>query len=165
MRPDHAARLGIRRISDLVRHVDVIRTGFGHEFLEREDGFRGFTDAYGLQFAMPPAGMELGLIYQALMEQEVDLVAGSATDALIEKFELTVLEDDRHYFPPYDAAPVYRPEAVEEHPALGEVLRQIADQIDEKAIRRLNLAVDVERRPEREVARAFLVERGWISPV
>ena len=106
----------------------------------------------------------MGLIYQALMEQEVKSVAGSATDALIEKFELTVLDDDRHYFPPYDAAPVYRPEAVEEHPA-GEVLQQIANQIDEKAIRRLNLAVDVERRPEREVARAFLVERGWISPV
>jgi glycine betaine/choline ABC-type transport system substrate-binding protein len=164
MRPDHASRLGLRRISDLARHVDVIRTGFGHEFLERKDGFRGFTEAYGLEFAIPPAGMELGLIYQALMEKEVDLVAGSATDALIEKFELTVLEDDLPYFPPYDAAPVYRPAAVERYPALGEVLRQIADQIDERAIRRLNLAVDVERRPEREVARAFLVEKGWISP-
>jgi glycine betaine/choline ABC-type transport system substrate-binding protein len=164
MRPDHAAKLGVRRISDLVDYVDVIRTGFGHEFLEREDGFRGFTGAYELQFVIPPAGMELGLIYQALMEQEVDLVAGSATDALIEKFDLAVLEDDRPYFPPYDAAPVYRPAAVEEHPALGEVLRQIGDQIDEKTIRGLNLAVDVERRPEREVARAFLVEMGWISP-
>ena len=100
----------------------------------------------------------------SLMEKEVDLVAGSATDALIERFELTVLEDDRLYFPPYDAAPVYRPATVERYPALGEVLQQIADQIDERAIRRLNLAVDIERRSEREVVRAFLVEKGWISP-
>jgi glycine betaine/choline ABC-type transport system substrate-binding protein len=164
MRGDHASNLGISRISDLAAHVDSIRTGFGHEFLEREDGFRGFTRAYGLDFALPPSGMELGLIYQALEEEEVDLVAGSATDALIEKLGLKVLEDDRGYFPPYHAAPVYRPEAAEAYPALLAVLETIGGQIDEATIRRANLAVDGERRSERQVALELLIEKGWLAP-
>jgi glycine betaine/choline ABC-type transport system substrate-binding protein len=164
MRSAHAAELGIRRISDLAHHLDTIRTGFGHEFLEREDGYRGFTGAYGLEFATPPSGMELGLIYQALAEEQVDLVAGSSTDALIEKLGLTVLEDDRNFFPPYDAAPVYRPDSAERYPALAEVLDTMGGQIDEDIMRRLNLAVDVERRSERQVALEFLVEKGWINP-
>jgi glycine betaine/choline ABC-type transport system substrate-binding protein len=122
MRSDHAAELGIRLISDLEAHLDSIRTGFGHEFLEREDGYRGFAEAYELEFAIPPSGMELGLIYQALAEGEVDLVAGSSTDALIEKLELTVLENDQNFFPPYDAAPVYRPDTAAAYPALAEIV-------------------------------------------
>jgi glycine betaine/choline ABC-type transport system substrate-binding protein len=162
MRPNQAARLGIRGISDLAAHLGSIRTGFGHEFLEREDGFPGLTRAYGLEFAVPPSGMELGLIYQALIEEEVDLVAGSSTDALIEKFGLTVLEDDRDFFPPYFAAPVYRPETAERYPALLAVLQTVGGQIDEATMRRLNLAVDGERRSERQVALTFLIEKGWI---
>lgn len=164
MRSEHAARLGIRRISDLVAYERDIRTGFGHEFLERKDGYRGLTRAYGLEFTTSPAGMELGLIYQALMEGEVDLVAGSSTDALIEKFGLTVLEDDRSFFPPYFAAPVYRPETVRRYPALGEVSRMLGGQIDEASMRMLNHAVDVERQPARQVARDYLIKRGWIDP-
>jgi glycine betaine/choline ABC-type transport system substrate-binding protein len=163
MRSQHASGLGIQRISDLARHLDSIRTGFGHEFLEREDGYRGFTRAYGLDFSNPPRGMELGLIYQALEEEEVDLVAGSATDALIERLGLTVLIDDRGYFPPYFAAPVFRPDSVEAHPALGEVIQLLEGQIDETTIRKLNFEVDGERRSEREVAREFLLSRSWIT--
>jgi osmoprotectant transport system substrate-binding protein len=164
MRSGHAAELHIRRISDLAQHLDTIRTGFGHEFLEREDGYRGFANAYDLEFAAPPSGMELGLIYQALAEEEVDLVAGSSTDALIEKLGLTVLEDDRNFFPPYHAAPVYRPDTAEKYPVLAEILETMGGQIDEDIMRKLNLAVDVERRSERQVAREFLVEKGWINP-
>jgi glycine betaine/choline ABC-type transport system substrate-binding protein len=164
MRSDHAAKLGIRRISDLREHLDSIRTGFGHEFLEREDGYRGFTAAYDLEFVIPPSGMELGLIYQALAEEEVDLVAGSSTDALIEKLGLTVLEDDKSFFPPYDAAPVYRPDTAKVYPALTEILAKLGGQIDEDTMRKLNLAVDVERESERGVAAEFLVEKGWIHP-
>ena len=163
MRSDEAARLGIRAISDLADHQDEIRTGFGHEFLEREDGFPGLVQAYDLELAVPPGGMELGLIYQALMEDEVDLIAGSSTDALIEKFGLVVLEDDRSFFPPYYAAPVYRPEAAQNHPALRKVLEKLGGQIDEATIRKLNLAVDGERRSERQVVLGFLAEKGWIE--
>lgn len=163
MRSDEASRLGIRTISDLTDHQDKIRSGFGHEFLERKDGFPGLAQAYNLEFAVPPVGMELGLIYQALMEDEVDLIAGSSTDALIEKFGLVVLKDDRSFFPPYDAAPVYRPEAAENHPALREVIQKLAGQIDEATIRKLNWAVEGERRSERQVVIDFLAERGWIE--
>jgi glycine betaine/choline ABC-type transport system substrate-binding protein len=163
MRSNHAAELGIRRISDLARHLDSIRTGFGHEFLEREDGYHGFTSAYDLDFAIPPSGMELGLIYQALAEKEVDLVAGNSTDALIEKLGLTVLDDDRSFFPPYHAAPVYRPDAAENHPALEQILQIIGGQIDETSMRKLNLAVDGDRRSERSAALEFLIEKGWVG--
>jgi glycine betaine/choline ABC-type transport system substrate-binding protein len=163
MRRSHASELGIRRISDLSVHEKSIRAGFGHEFLERQDGYRGFTRAYGLDFAVPPSGMELGLIYQALEKEEVDLVAGSATDALIEKLGLTVLQDDQSYFPPYHAAPVYRPDAAEQYPALVRVLEMLGGRIDEASMRRLNLAVDGERRSERQVALEYLIEKGWLE--
>jgi glycine betaine/choline ABC-type transport system substrate-binding protein len=163
MRSDEALRLDIRTISDLTHHLGTIRAGFGHEFLERQDGFPGLAAAYGLDFAIQPGGMELGLIYQALMENEVDLIAGSSTDALIEKFGLVVLEDDRSFFPPYYAAPVYRPRAAEAYPALVDVMQKLGGQIDEACIRTLNLAVDGERRSERQVAYEFLIEKGWIE--
>ena len=99
MKSEEAERLGIRKISDLKAHERTLRAGVGHEFFEREDGFRGLTAAYDLKFENAPRGIELGLIYQALMEGEVDFVAGSATDGLIAKFGLAVLEDDRSYFP------------------------------------------------------------------
>ena len=163
MRSDHAARLQITRISDLAAHEDSIRTGFGHEFLEREDGYARLTEAYGLNFATPPRGMELGLIYEALAADQVDLIAGNSTDGLIEKLGLRVLEDDRRFFPPYDAAPVYRPETASRHPALAEVVELLGGAIDEPAMRALNRMVDVDRRPASEVAREFLLEHGWVA--
>ena len=163
MRSDHASRLRIRRISDLAAHVDSIRTGFGHEFLERRDGYVQLTEAYGLDFAIRPRGMELGLIYEALAQDMVDLIAGNSTDGLIEKLGLTVLEDDRGFFPPYYAAPVYRPETASAQPALAEVIELLGGAIDEPAMRTLNRMVDVERRPAFEVAREFLLSQGWVT--
>ncbi|HEY7821120.1 MAG TPA: glycine betaine ABC transporter substrate-binding protein [Vicinamibacteria bacterium] len=164
MKPAVAGRLGIRTISDLKAHEKTLRPGMGHEFLEREDGYRGFVEAYGLSFTEGPRGIELGLIYQALMEDEVDLVFGNGTDGLIEKFRLIVLEDDRSYFPPYDAAIVYRPDTLERVPALSEVLALLEGSLDEEAMRRLNRLVDDERRAAPEVVRSFIEERGWNRP-
>jgi glycine betaine/choline ABC-type transport system substrate-binding protein len=107
--------------------------------------------------------MELGLIYQALAEEKVDLIAGSSTDGLIEKLGLSVLEDDRGFFPPYYAAPVYRFETAKAYPAFEEVIRMLGGAIDETAMRALNRAVDNDRRPASEVAREFLIEKGWID--
>jgi glycine betaine/choline ABC-type transport system substrate-binding protein len=162
MKPDTAGRLGIRKISDLKAHEKTLRAGVGHEFFEREDGYRGLVAAYDLEFENPPRGIELGLIYQALMEAEVDFVVGSATDGLIDKFGLLVLEDDRSYFPPYDAAAVYRPSTAERVPALAEVLRLLEGALDEGGMRDLNRQVDDEGRAAAEVVRAFLLERGWV---
>lgn len=163
MRAEQAAELGIERFSDLADHLDTIRPGAGHEFLEREDGLPGLLTAYDLNFAYAPRGMELGLIYQALVEGEVDLVAGNSTDGLIEKFGLKVLEDDRRFFPPYDAAPVYRPDAIERHPGLASVLERLAGAIDEPTMRRLNRWVDNEGRSAAEVVSEFIEERGWVA--
>jgi glycine betaine/choline ABC-type transport system substrate-binding protein len=164
MKPELAERLGIRSISGLKAHEDDLRPGAGHEFLEREDGFRGLVAAYGLDFRRSIRGIELGLVYRALMGGEVDFVVGNSTDGLIEKFQLTVLEDDRRYFPPYDAAAVYRPDSVERVPALGDVLRLLEGGIDEVAMRRLNREVDEEGRSPGDVVSSFLAARGWDSP-
>jgi glycine betaine/choline ABC-type transport system substrate-binding protein len=163
MKPQVAERLGVHAISDLKAHEKTLRPGMGHEFLEREDGYRGFVQAYGLNFAERLRGIELGLIYQALMEDEVDLVFGNGTDGLIEKFRLTVLEDDRSYFPPYDAAVVYRPETRQRVPALSEVIALLEGGLDEEAMRRLNRLVDDERRAAPEVVRSFIEEKGWVA--
>ena len=125
-----------------------------------ELGIRTISD---LKLEKPPRGIELGLIYQALMEGEVDVVVGSATDGLIDKFGLTVLEDDRFYFPPYDAAAVYRPSTAEREPALAEVLELLEGNLDEAAMRGLNRQVDDEGRAAAEVVASFLRERGWLG--
>jgi osmoprotectant transport system substrate-binding protein len=161
MKPQTAERLSIRTISDLKPHEAELRMGVGHEFFEREDGLRGLVEAYDLKLENPPRGIELGLIYQALMEGEVDFVAGNATDGLIAKFGLTVLEDDRSYFPPYDAAAVYRPSSAERVPALAEVLRLLEGSLDEAAMRDLNRRVDDEGLAAAEVVASFLAEQGW----
>ena len=158
-----ASELGATKISDLAVHQSTLRPGAGHEFLEREDGLRGLTEAYQLEFSIAPRGMELGLIYQALVEGQVDFVAGNSTDGLIEKFNLVVLEDDRRFFPPYDAAAVYRPDAVERYPALADVLEILGGGLDEPSMRRLNRLVDEERRAVRDVVSELLTERGWSS--
>jgi glycine betaine/choline ABC-type transport system substrate-binding protein len=163
MTQEAADELGIRTISDLKPHQGTLRLGVGHEFFEREDGLRGLVAAYDLKLEKPPRGIELGLIYQALMEGEVDVVVGSATDGLIDKFGLTVLEDDRSYFPPYDAAAVYRPSTAERVPALAEVLGLLEGNLDEAAMRGLNRQVDDEGRATAEVVASFLKERGWLA--
>jgi glycine betaine/choline ABC-type transport system substrate-binding protein len=160
MKPETAERLGVRRISDLKAHPEL-RAGVGHEFFEREDGYRGLVAAYDLDLDEPPRGIELGLIYQALTEDQVDFVVGNATDGLIAKFGLTVLEDDRSFFPPYDAAAVYRPSTAERVPALAEVLHLLEGGLDEAAMRDLNRRVDDEGVPAAEVVSSFLAERGW----
>lgn len=162
MRPETAEKLGIRKISDLKAHEGELRPGFGHEFLEREDGFRGLVEAYDSDFRNRPRGIELGLIYQALMDGEVDFIAGNATDGLIDKFGLTVLEDDCSYFPPYDAAAVYRPSTAERVPAFAEVLELLEGNLAEADMRALNRRVDDEGREASEVVASFLVERGWV---
>jgi osmoprotectant transport system permease protein len=155
VRPDDADARGLRRISDLARTPDV-RIGLFGEFLEREDGFAGLVKSYGLRFTHPPREMDLGLLYEALQARQVDLVVGSATDGLIEARGLRVLEDDRGYFPPYDAVPVANAASLARHAGLREALESLAGRIDASAMRRMNHAVDGEHRAPRDVARAFV---------
>src|SRR5262249_60167432 len=112
--------------------------GFGYEFMERPDGFRGWSKTYGLKFAEPPRIMDLGLIYRALKEKQVDVVAGNSTDGAIGALDLAVLEDDRHYFPPYQAVPIVRREAPERHPELRAVLGQLGGRTPPGGMRGMN---------------------------
>ena len=156
MRGQDARRLGIRRISDLAAHADKLRPGFGYEFLERKDGFPGLARAYGLEFGRRPVQMDLGLLYPALESGKVDVIAGNSTDGLIAALDAVVLEDDRHYFPPYEAAFVVRGQVWRSHAAVREVLEKLSGRIDAPAMRRMNAALDRDKRRPEEVAREFL---------
>lgn len=152
---DAGAR-GLTRLSQLAAHAPGWRAAFGYEFLEREDGYRGLAAAYGLRFAAPPRVMDLTLIYRALADRQVDVIAGDATAGLIEALDLVALEDDRRYFPPYDAVPVVHAATLLRHPAVGAAIRRLGGCIDAAAMRRMNYAVDGRRRNPADVAREFL---------
>ena len=130
--------------------------GFGYEFLQRDDGYPGLAKVYGLRFATAPRAMDLSLIYRALADGQVDVIAGDATSALIEALDLAPLADSRQYFPPYDAVPVVRTASMLREPAIGRALGALAGRVSDRDMRRLNAAVDVERRNVRDVVRDFL---------
>ena len=156
MRPADAVAGGISRLSDLAPHAPKMRMGIGYEFLERADGYAGLVKTYGLRFAAPPVVMDLGLLYRALEAKQVDLVAGSNTDGMIAALGLKVLDDDRGYFPPYDAVPIVRPEALQRVDGLRPALEQLAGRIATREMRRMNYAVDGEKRDPADVVREFL---------
>jgi osmoprotectant transport system substrate-binding protein len=160
VRGEDARRLNLHTISQAVKYAPQWRAGFGYEFMERPDGYDGLVRAYGLRFATPPRIMDLGLLYRALKEKEVDIVAGSATDGLISALGFVALEDDRHYFPPYDAVPIVRKLVLQEHPEVKSALAALAGKITEEDMRRMNYAVDGEHRDAKQVVAEFLREKG-----
>ena len=160
IRGEDARRLNLQTISQAAKYAPQWRAGFGYEFMERPDGYEGLARAYGLRFAAPPRIMDLGLLYRALKEKEVDIVAGSATDGLITALGFVVLEDDRHYFPPYDAVPIVREQTLQEHPEVKTVLEALAGKITAEDMRRMNYAVDGEHRDAKPVVAEFLRAKG-----
>jgi len=159
MRGDDARAKGITRLSQLAAFAPKMRLGVGYEFLERADGFNGLAQTYALQFAAPPSVMDLGLLYRALEAKQVDIVAGSNTDGLIAALGLVVLEDDRHYFPPYDAVPIVRTQSLQEIAGLQSALMQLCGSITTEDMRRMNFAVDGSKQDAADVARKFLSSR------
>jgi len=159
-RPDTSQHLALRQLSDLAPHAGTLRIGLFGEFVERADGLPGLMKTYGFRLAVPPTEMDLGLLYAALQADRVDVVVGSATDGLIAANDLVVLEDDRHYFPPYDAVPIVNTASLAGHPGIEAALGALAGRIDETAMRRMNLAVDGAHRSPAVVAREFLRGSG-----
>jgi glycine betaine/choline ABC-type transport system substrate-binding protein len=155
-----AQRLGIHTISEAAPATRNWTAGFGYEFVEREDGYAGLVKTYNLQFAAMPRVMDLGLTYKALAGKQVDFIAGNSTDGLIDSLNLTVLADDKHYFPPYDAVPLVRQAVIEKHPEVRTVLKGLGGKISEEKMRRLNYLVDGEHRDVAEVVKAFLQQEG-----
>ncbi len=156
VRGEDGRRYGLKTIEDAVPRAASWRAGFGYEFLQRRDGYPGLADKYGLRFATSPRAMDLSLIYRALAERQVDLIAGDATSGLIAAYDLTMLQDNRHYFPPYDAAPVARSAMLLRYPAVRAALDSLAGRITIEDMRRLNYAVDAQRQDAAAVARDFL---------
>jgi len=156
IRGDDAQKLQLKTISDAAPFSRKWTAGFGYEFIEREDGFPGLSKLYGLQFPASPRVMDLGLTYKALANGQVDVIAGNSTDGLIDTLHLFALEDDRHYFPPYDAVPVLREEVVGKHPEVREAFAALAGKITESDMRRMNYQVDGEHRDVATVVREFL---------
>jgi osmoprotectant transport system substrate-binding protein/osmoprotectant transport system permease protein len=155
-RGDEARKLGLKTISDAAKYSPDWRAGFGSAFLDREDGYRGLVQTYGLKFRETPLAMSLSLTYLALAEKKVDLISGDATNGLIAKLDLYPLEDDRRYFPPYHAVPVIRSETLNRHPELRAVLGRLAGKISDQEMRRMNYEADVERHDARLVVKDFL---------
>src|SRR5712664_2128967 len=160
IRGDDAQRLHLQKLSDITPIAPKWRAGVGYEFLERPDGFRGLAQNYGLHFAESPKVMDLGLIYRALVDHQVDIVAGNSTDGLIDSLGLVALEDDRHYFPPYDAAPIVRQSTLARFPQLRAALADLAGKLSAADIRRLNYAVDAQHQDAAAVVRTFRESRG-----
>jgi osmoprotectant transport system substrate-binding protein len=161
MRGQHTRNLGIKALSQLAPFAPQLRLGVGYEFLERPDGYKGLINKYGLRFAETPRVMDLGLLYRALQSQQVDIVAGSNTDGLIAALDLVVLADDEHYFPPYEAVPIVRRECLEKFPALGNAMNHLSRRITEHDMRRLNYAVDGEKKDAAAVVKEFLNEKKF----
>ena len=160
VRGAESRRLNLKTISDAAPYARNWRAGFGQDFMSRADGYPGFVKAYGLKFAEQPREMDLSLTYIALASGKVDLIAGNSTEGRIAALDLFQLEDDRHYFPPYEAVYLVRPDALVRVPALNEVLTKLAHAISTGEMRQLNYEVDANKRGQAEVVREWLKRRG-----
>jgi len=156
VRGQDAANLHLKAISDLAAVAPRLHAGFGQDFINRKDGYPGLVHTYGLRFGEPPREMDLSLTYRALAGGQVDVIAGNSTDGLIDKLNLYQLTDDRHYFPPYEAAPVFRKATLERSPEILAALESLAGKITDADMRKLNYAVDGEKRDVKQVVREFL---------
>lgn len=156
-----ARQLGLKSISDAVPHARNWRAGFGQDFMSRADGYPGFVKAYGLKFAQQPKEMDLSLTYIALSSKQVDLIAGNSTEGRIAALDLVQLEDDRHYFPPYEGVYLVRNDSLARLPALRETLAKLAHAIPAEEMRQLNYEVDANKRGQADVVREWLKRKGF----
>jgi osmoprotectant transport system substrate-binding protein len=163
IRGDDARRLHLKTLSQAAALAPQWRAGFGYEFMERPDGYAGLAAAYGLHFAVPPRIMDLGLLASALKDRQIDIAAGNATDGLIPTLDLFVLEDDRHYFPPYEAVAVMRQQIVVQHPEAAQALAELGGKISDQEMQQLNYALDGQHRDVKDVAHEFLRRKGLVN--
>ena len=160
VRGEDARRLSLKTISAAAAYAPQWRVGFGQDFMSRVDGYAGFSRAYGLKFADAPHEMALDLSYTALASHKVDLIAGNSTDGRIAALDLIQLEDDRRYFPPYEAVYLTRKDALARVPALAEVLQRLGGAISTDDMRKLNYEVDGAKRDKKVVIREWLAKKG-----
>jgi osmoprotectant transport system substrate-binding protein len=160
VRGDDAKRLHVATLSQAAAVAPQWKLGVGYEFEERPDGLRGLETAYGLKFAGSPRTMDLGLLYRAIAQRQVDIIAGNSTDGPIRALGLTILADDRHYFPPYDAVPLFREDTYRRWPKMRAAVAELAGKISAEEMQAMNEAVDGQHRDPAEVVREFRAKKG-----
>jgi len=156
VRKEDAVKYRLSNVSDLKKVQGQFQPGFGYEFVERPDGWKGLLSRYSLTFASSPKTMDLGLTYKALASHQIDLIAGNSTDGLIDSLGLVILDDDLHYFPPYDAAVVRRGDLDRKCPGASKTLESLAGTLNDAAMRKLNYAVDGEKKDVTVVVKEWL---------
>ena len=159
VRSQDAQRFGWKTIADVRPRAAQMKLGVGYEFQARPDGLDGLEQAYGLQFARPRV-MDLGLLYRALGAGQVDIIAGNSTDGPIRALGLVVLEDDRRYFPPYDAVPLFRDDSLERHPEIQVAMDRLAGKVTAAEMQTMNDQVDAQHRDVADVVRAYRKAKG-----
>jgi osmoprotectant transport system substrate-binding protein len=163
MRKDRAAKLGVKDISDLRRIASTLTLGATQEFIVRPDGLPGLAKKYGGLTFKTVRGLAAGIMYQAVASGQVDVISGFSTDGRIPALKLVPLGDDKHFFPPYFAAPVVRDSTLARSPAIAAVLNKLAGKISDSTMARLNRQVDLDKKEPAAVARAFLMQQGLIK--
>jgi len=159
IRGDDAQRLHVTTLSQAAPYTPQWRLGVGYEFEQRPDGLPGLSSAYNLHFAEPPRTMDLGLLYRALNAHQVDMIAANSTDGPIQAMGLAALQDDRHYFPPYQAVPLVRDDALRRWPQIATALQALAGKFTAEDMRGMNEAVDGDHRDPAEVVREFRLKK------
>jgi len=160
IRGDDARQLHLATLSQAATYTPKWRLGVGYEFEQRPDGLAGLSNAYGLRFSGPPRTMDLGLLYRALNAHQVDMIAANSTDGPIQAFGLTALQDDRHYFPPYQAIPLVRAEALQRWPQIQAALDALAGRITADDMRTMNEAIDGKHRDPADVVHEFRASKN-----
>jgi osmoprotectant transport system substrate-binding protein len=163
MKEDKAKELNVKTFSDLASHTKKLRIGSDAQFFERGDGYEGMVKKYGYNKFKETKEMDIGLAFQALDKDQIDVLVGYATDGRIPALNLVTLKDDKGYFPPYFPAPILKEEFAEKYPEVVEALNELVDKLDEKTIADLNARVDVEKKDPIAVAKEFLKESGLVK--
>ncbi|ASB89051.1 osmoprotectant update ABC transporter permease/substrate-binding subunit OpuFB [Bacillus sonorensis] len=157
-----ALKYHLKTISDLKKHQENIKAGFTLEFADREDGYRGIQNTYGITFSNV-ATMEPKLRYNAIKTGDIQVVDAYSTDSELEQYNLSVLKDDKHVFPPYQGAPLLRKETLQKYPEIEQALNKLAGKISDRKMREMNYQVNVKGKPAEEVARGFLQEERLLK--
>jgi osmoprotectant transport system permease protein len=160
IRREDSDRLRIKTLSEAAKYTPQWRAGFGYEFMNREDGYPKLAQVYGLEFAQPPQEMDLGLIYKALADKQVDMVAGNSTDGLIPVLKLVVLKDDKKYFPPYEAVPIFNQKTLAKYPKIKKAIAQLTGAISAQEMQQMNYQVDNQSLPVETVVTKFLESKN-----
>lgn len=162
MKKSLAEKMNIKTYSDLAEQSDTLVFGSEHDFFEREDGFIGLVDTYNFAFAKT-AGMDIGLKYQAIDADQVDVINIFSTDGKLAQYGMVVLEDDKKFFPSYYCATLIRQQTLDTYPELAGVLDKLTGQISNEEMTYMNYLVEVEKKQAKDVALAHLKKKGLLK--